>query len=311
MTDIMNPLNLVFMGSPNFAVPTLNALIDAGHRIKCVYTQKPRPAGRGQQKRYSPVHVRASKLQLEVRTPINFQNQADRSEFASLGADVAIVAAYGLILPADLLAAPKFGCVNVHASLLPRWRGAAPIQRAIMAGDAYTGVSIMAMEEALDTGPIYASKKVEITAKTTAQSLHDILASMGGPMMAKVLSRIVCGRAKPTPQPEMGVTYANKIDKDEGRIDWTKMSLDIERQIRGLNPWPGVWFVHNGQRIKVLAAHRDNSEGQAGTIIKAPLYVACGEGSLCIDRLQRPGKAPMDVKEYLRGNPIAVGSLLG
>ena len=305
-----NYLSLVFMGSADFAVPTLVSLIDAGHKIKCVYTQPPRPGGRGQRERRCPVHTYAALSEIDVRTPADFLGLAERADFASLDVDAAIVAAYGLLLPNAVIMAPKLGCFNVHASLLPRWRGAAPIQRAILAGDTFTGVTIMEVKEELDAGPIYASQEVKISRGMTAQSLHDQLAALGGPLMVKALAGIANGRLTPKPQSKHGVTYAQKLNKNEGQIDWKNRALDIERQVRGLNPWPGVWFNHNGERIKVLEAHSDAGCGQIGTVIKSPLYIGCSEGSLSIDRLQRPGKVPMDVRAYLHGNPIAIGSQL-
>ena len=310
MTNSKSSLRLIFMGSPDFAVPTLKAIIDAGHNVVCVYVQPPRPAGRGQTIRRCPTHVFAENAGISVRVPANFRDPVDRDAFVSLQADAVVVAAYGLILPPDLLSAPALGCFNVHASLLPRWRGSAPIQRAILAGDKITGVTIMGMEKDLDSGPAYLKREVPISEKTTAQSLHDALAGLGGAMMIEVLQQIVEGSLLPKPQAEEGITYANKLKKSEGRIDWTRESAQIECQIRGLNPWPGVWFEFDGHRIKVLAAHVGPEVGLAGTVVKGPLNIACGKGSICIDRVQRSGRDPMDVQEFVRGSPIAVGTLL-
>ena len=298
------------MGSPDFAVPTLKSIIDAGHDVVCVYVQPPRPAGRGQKIQRCSTHVFAEKVGIPVRVPDNFKDPLDRDAFISLQADAAVVAAYGLILPPELVSAPSLGCFNVHASLLPRWRGSAPIQRAILAGDKITGVTIMKMDGDLDTGPVYLDHKVLISKQTTAQSLHDTLAALGGELMSKVLEQICEGALLPKPQAKDGIIYASKLKKSEGRIDWTKASAEIECQIRALNPWPGVWFEFDGHRIKVLAAHVGDEVGLAGTVVNSPLNIACGEGSICIDRLQRAGRDPMNVKEFIRGSPIAVGTLL-
>ena len=305
------PLRLAFMGSPDFAVPILAALLDAGHEIACVYAQPPRPAGRGHKERHCSVHAEALARGLDVRTVVNFKAESDRQDFVELDLDAAVVAAYGLILPADVLAAPRLGCFNAHASLLPRWRGAAPIQRAILAGDAITGVTVMGMEESLDTGPMFATAEVTITARTTAEDLHDTLANLGGPLMVSALDGIAAGTLSGAPQPNACVTYAPKLEKAEGRIDWSISAAHIERLVRGLNPWPGVWFEHEGQRIKVLGAHVTEHEGPAGTVVAPMLTVACGHGAIGIDRLQRPGKGPMTVADYLRGNPINVGTKFG
>ena len=298
------------MGSPDFAVPTLKAIIDAGHDVLCVYAQPPRPAGRGQKLQRCPTHVFAEKMGIAVRVPDNFRDSVDRDAFISLRADAAVVVAYGLILPPALLSAPSLGCFNVHASLLPRWRGAAPIQRAILAGDKITGITIMKMDSDLDTGPVYLERQVPISEQTTAQSLHDTLARVGGELMTKVLQQISEGVLSPKPQGKDGIIYANKLKKSEGRIDWSRASAQIERQIRALNPWPGVWFEFRGHRIKVLAAHVGDEIGPAGTVVNSPLNIACGQGSICIDRLQQAGRDPMDVKEFIRGNPITHGTLL-
>jgi len=305
------PLRLAFMGSPDFAVPTLAALIDAGHEIAAVYAQPPRPAGRGHRERPCPVHAFAAERGLHVRTPANFKDPADQAAFRALELDAAVVAAYGLILPAAVLEAPRLGCFNVHASLLPRWRGAAPIQRALLAGDAETGVTVMGMEAGLDTGPMYLTGRVPITDTTTATELHDALAEMGGALMVEALAGIAAGTLTPRPQPEEGVTYAAKLSRDEGRIDWQRPAAELDRMVRGLNPWPGVWFEHGGERIKVLAARPAAAGGAAGTVVAGPLVVACGEGALEIERLQRPGKGPLEADAFLRGYPLEAGSCLG
>ncbi len=304
------PLRIVFMGSPDFAVPALSALIRAGHEIVCVYTQPPRPAGRGQKERPCPVHAFALENGLGVRTPASLKDEAEQRAFAQLNADIAVVAAYGLILPGAVLAAPRFGCVNIHASLLPRWRGAAPIQRAIEAGDTETGISIMAMEAGLDTGPVYMTSTLSITTNTTAQMLHDQLALLGAAMIADAVREIAAGAVSPKPQAETGVTYAAKIGPGDGRLDWALSADQLARKVRALNPWPGVWCEQAGKRLKVLAAEAVEGSGAAGEVIAAPLTVACGEGALRIIRAQRAGKAAMDADELVRGHAIALGSLL-
>jgi len=311
MTTAITPLRLAFMGSPDFAMPTLAALLDAGHEIACVYAQPPRPAGRGQKERPCPIHAEALARGLDVRTLVNFKAESDRQAFAALELDAAVVVAYGLILPADILAAPRLGCLNVHASLLPRWRGAAPIQRAILAGDVMTGITVMGMEKGLDTGPMFANAETSITARMTAQDLHDILADMGAALVVSVLDGIAAGTLSGMPQPDAGVTYAPKLAKAEGRVDWSASAAQIERHVRGLNPWPGVWFEHDGKRIKILVAHVTEHEGLAGTVVAPMLTVACGNGAISIDRLQRPGKSPMTAADYLRGTPIKVGTKFG
>ena len=308
MTTAITRLRLAFMGSPDFAMPTLAALLEAGHDIVCVYAQPPRPAGRGQKERPCPVHADASARGLHVRTPVNFKAESDRQDFAALDLDAAVVVAYGLILPADVIAAPRLGCLNVHASLLPRWRGAAPIQRAILAGDEMTGVTVMRMDESLDTGPVFANAKVAITTQTTAKDLHNALAHMGGALMVSALDGIAAGTLSGIPQSDADITYAPKLGKAEGRIDWSISAAQIERHVRGLNPWPGVWFEHEAKRFKVLDAHVTEHEGPAGTVVAPPLTVACGDGAISIDRLQRSGKGPMTTSDYLRGSPINVGT---
>jgi methionyl-tRNA formyltransferase len=298
-------MRLVFMGTPDFAVETLKALKDAGHEIACVYSQPPRPAGRGLAERPSPVHAFAASRGMEVRTPVSLKSPEEQARFASLDADAAVVVAYGLLLPKPILDAPRLGCFNVHASLLPRWRGAAPIQRAIMAGDAQSGVTIMRMEEGLDTGPMCKVGMLAITPETTAQSLHDALAELGARLMVEVLAQdtITC-----TPQPAEGVTYAKKIDKAEARIDFTKSAQEVRNHIHGLSPFPGAWFEVKGTRIKVLLCEVVEMQGKPGTFIDDRLTIACGSGAIRLLKLQREGKGAMEAEDFLRGFPIGQGT---
>lgn len=299
------------MGSPEFAVPTLRALLDAGHEVICVYTQPPRPAGRGHRQRSSPVHAVARDCGLPVRTPRTLRAEEEQRAFAALEADAAVVAAYGLILPGAVLSAPRLGCFNVHASLLPRWRGAAPIQRALLAGDEQSGVTIMLMDEGLDTGPMLLQRKVPITATTTAAALHDTLAALGAEAMVETLAGVVAGTITPQPQPQQGVSYARKLARDEGRLDWRRSAADLERMVRALNPWPGTWFEHAGERIKVLWAETATGSGRPGVVLGDDLTIACGDGALRPLRLQRPGKAPTEAEGFLRGYRIDAGTRLG
>lgn len=305
-------LRLVFMGTPDFAVPSLAALIEAGHAVVCVYSQPPRPAGRGQQVQKSPVHRFAEEHGIPVRTPKSLRNAEAQAEFAGLNADAAVVAAYGLILPQPILDAPRLGCVNVHGSLLPRWRGAAPIQRAILAGDAETGITIMQMDVGLDTGAMLSKEAVAITPATTASSLHDELAALGARMIAPALAGLAAGTLAATPQPDEGVTYAAKLTREDGRVDWTRDAAFVERQVRALTPWPGCWFDVGSERIKVLAAERvDAVSGAPGTLLDDRLTVACAGGAVRLARVQRPGKAPVDGAAFLRGFALPVGSQIG
>ncbi len=303
-------LDLVFMGTPAFAVPTLAALLGAGHRIVAVYSQPPRPAGRGHRPQPSPVQALAERRGLPVLTPATLKTPEAGAAFAAHHADAAVVAAYGLILPKAVLAAPRLGCFNVHASLLPRWRGAAPIQRAILAGDSATGVTIMAVEAGLDTGPMLLQESVPITPATTASDLHDRLADLGARLMTQALAGIAAGTLHARPQPEAGVTYAHKLERDEGRLDWTRPAAVLERAVRALNPWPGVWFEVGGERIKVLAAEAAEGGGVPGTVLDDRLTIACGEAALRLTRLQRPGKAALDAEAFLRGFPLPAGTRL-
>ncbi|NHN91644.1 methionyl-tRNA formyltransferase [Acetobacter sicerae] len=303
-------MRLAFMGTPDFAVPALYALRDAGHEIAVVYTQPPRPAGRGKALRPSPVHHAAETLGIPVRCPEKLRNnQEELGWFAAQKFDVAIVAAYGLILPKAMLDAPELGCLNIHASLLPRWRGASPIQSAILAGDRESGVTIMQMDVGLDTGDMLSSVGVPITAVTTATSLHDELAALGAKMVVDVL------RARPPaiPQPEDGVTYAARLTKEDGRIDWTQPAETIDRQVRALTPWPGAFTTLDGVTLKIGAVEVEAERfGTPGAVLDDRLTMACGEGSaLRICRIQRPGRGMMDTEAFLRGQPVAVGTHLG
>lgn len=311
MTEAAEPrLRLAFMGSPDFALPTLKALIEAGHDIACVYAQPPRPAGRGRTVRYCPVHAFALDHGLEVRTPRSLKPQAEQDAFAAFGCDAGVVAAYGLILPEAVIEAPRLGCYNVHASLLPRWRGAAPIQRAIMAGDAETGVSIMRVEAGLDTGPVLLAESVPIAATATAGTLHDALAELGARLMVEAVAGIVQGTLAPQPQPEDGITYAARIGLGDERLDWTKPAIELERAVRALAPSPGAWFEHDGERIKVLAAQVAVGHGEPGAVLDETPRVACGEGALSLLRLQRPGRKPLEGGAFLRGYPLSPGMRL-
>ena len=301
-------MRIVFMGTPDFSVAALDALIEAGHGIAAVYTQPPRPAGRGQKPRPSPVQSRTEALGLTVRSPKNFRDPADVEAFKALRADIAIVVAYGLILPQAVLDAPARGCLNIHASLLPRWRGAAPIQRAIMAGDAETGICVMGMEAGLDTGPVLLREAIPIGPSDTAGTLHDALAALGGRLIVEALARL--DTLAPIPQPGTGITYAAKIDKAEARIDWTRPAVEVDRHIRGLSPFPGAWCEMDGERVKLLVSALAEGSGQPGETLDDALRVACGNGAIRILRLQRPGRAVMDADASLRGAPVPEGALL-
>lgn len=297
------------MGTPEFSVPTLRALKDAGHEICAVYCQPPRPAGRGKKDRKSPVHEFAETQGIEIRTPKSLRNETRQAEFADLGADIAIVVAYGLILPEPILNAPSHGCLNLHASLLPRWRGAAPIQRAIMAGDTETGLGVMRMDKGLDTGPVCLEEKLTIDKNMTAGELHDELSARGGPLMVKALQLLETGDLECLPQSEDGVTYAAKIEKSEARIDFAQSAEDVHNLIRGLSPFPGAWFEveQDGkrERIKILKARPVDGTGTPGDILDGHLKIACANGAIQPVRLQRAGKRPMDLDEFLRGFSIA------
>ena len=300
-------MRIVFMGTPAFAVPTLLALHEAGHVIPAAYTQPPRPAGRGKQLQPSPVQRAAEALGIEVRHPDTLRDMEAHADFLALEPDVAVVVAYGLMLPQPILAGPPCGCLNVHASLLPRWRGAAPIQRAILAGDHVTGVTIMRMERGLDTGPMLATARVPVEDKTSGE-LHAELAEIGARLMVETLAQL--DQLKPEPQPEFGATYAAKIDKGEARIDWAKPAELIEREVRAFAPFPGSWFELDGERIKLLKARVIGVNGADGTVLDDELTVACGQAALRPVTLQRAGKPAMSAAEFLRGMPVPVGTIL-
>lgn len=301
-------MRVVFMGTPDFSVPVLDALVAAGHDIAAVYCQPPRPAGRGKKETPTPVHQRAMALGLPVRHPISLKNADAQADFAALNADVAVVVAYGLILPQAVLDAPKRGCLNIHASLLPRWRGAAPIHRAIMAGDAATGICIMQMEAGLDTGPVLLRQETPIGATETTGQLHDRLSRMGAHLIVAALDQIA--DLTPQPQPQDGITYATKIDKSEAAVDWTQPATQVDRQIRALSPFPGAWIDHDGQRIKLLASRLADGKGVPGEVLDDALTVACGTGAVQLLRLQRAGRGAQDSAEFLRGMALPKGTHL-
>jgi methionyl-tRNA formyltransferase len=298
-------LRIIFMGSPEFAVPSLNALVEAGHDVVAAYAQPPRPAGRGKAERKTAVHERADTLGIPVRTPRTLRDPDEQAQFRSMDADLAVVAAYGLILPKEILEAPKGGCINVHASLLPRWRGAAPIQRAILAGDETSGVTIMRMDEGLDTGPMLLKRELDIRGKNAGQ-VTDELAKLGASALLEWLDH----PSPPEPQPASGSTYAPKIDKDEARIDWTQPAALVERQVRAFNPVPGAWFEANGERIKLLEAEAVGGSGTPGEILDDGLTVATESGAIRAALVQRAGRGPMSTPELLRGFAISKGTIL-
>ena len=301
---------IAYMGTPDFSVGALTALIEAGHEVACVYTQPPRPAGRGRKGRPSPVHEFAAEHGIEVRHPASLRGEEEQAAFAALDLDVAVVAAYGLILPKPILEAPRHGCLNIHASLLPRWRGAAPIQRAILAGDRISGVTIMRMDAGLDTGPMLLRESVAIGPKTNAGRLHDELSSMGARMIVEALARLEAARLEETPQAEEGVTYAAKIDKAETRIDWARPAAEIERRLRAFAPAPGAWFELEEERIRVLAGTVIGDRGEPGTVLDDRLTVACGEGAIRLEVVQRAGKGAMETAAFLRGRAVSAGTVL-
>ncbi|MDJ1015166.1 MAG: methionyl-tRNA formyltransferase [Paracoccaceae bacterium] len=291
-------MKIVFMGTPDFSVPALEHLVRVGHEVAAAYTQPPRPAGRGKKERVSPVHRAAMMLGVPVRHPKTLRTEAAQEEFRALGADVAVVVAYGLILPRPILDAPKHGCLNIHASLLPRWRGAAPIHRAVMAGDAKTGICIMRMEEGLDIGPVLLSAEIPIGPEDTTGDLHDRLAGLGAQQIGMALGRL--RENTPVPQPEEGVTYAHKIDKAEARIDWSRPAVEVDRLIRGLSPFPGAWTMAGGERLKLLRSRLADGAGEPGAHLEG-FRIACGEGAVEVIEAQREGKRPMPAEEVLRG----------
>lgn len=301
-------MKLVFMGTPNFSVPALKALAQSNHQICAVYSQPPRPAGRGKKLRLSDVHKEALDLGLTVHNPTSFKSDKDRTIFRKLKADIAIVVAYGLILPNQILSAPKFGCLNIHASLLPRWRGAAPIQRAIMEGDDETGVCIMKMEEGLDTGPVLSSRKIQITENDNAKILSERLSLVGSKLIVEVLDAL--SEFKAYSQSAAGVTYARKIEKSETKIDWSLPAKIINRKIRALSPFPGAWTEINGERIKLLASKVINKENEPGMILDKGFSIACGQKAVEITEAQRPGKSAQKSDVFLRGFRLQKGSKL-
>ena len=301
-------MKLVFMGTPNFSVPALKALAQSNHQICAVYSQPPRPAGRGKKLRLSDVHKEALDLGLTVHNPTSFKSDKDRTIFRKLKADIAIVVAYGLILPNQILSAPKFGCLNIHASLLPRWRGAAPIQRAIMEGDDETGVCIMKMEEGLDTGPILSSRKIQIKENDNAKILSERLSLVGSKLIVEVLDAL--SEFKAYSQSAAGVTYARKIEKSETKIDWSLPAKTINRKIRALSPFPGAWTEINGERIKLLASKVINKENEPGMILDKGFSIACGQKAVEITEAQRPGKSAQKSDIFLRGFRLQKGSKL-
>ena len=307
-------LRLVFMGTPDFAVPSLTAIVGRGYNVAAVYTRAPRPAGRGMELQLSPVEREARRLGIEVLTPKTLRSPEAQEAFRTHGADAAVVVAYGLILPSPILDAPRLGCFNLHASALPRWRGAAPINRAIMTGDTETAVVVMKMGEGLDTGPMAMAERIAIGPDVTAGELHDELARLGADLMVRALGALERGSLQLTPQPEAGVTYAAKIDKNETRIDWTKPWKTVHDHCRGLSPFPGAWFELPGAgtpaRIKVLRTTRGVGAGTPGTVIDGNLNIACGDGAIRILELQRAGRQPMKAEEFLRGTPLAAGTRL-
>jgi methionyl-tRNA formyltransferase len=301
-------VRIAFMGSPDFAVPALHALANAGHEIAVVYCQPPRPAGRGHATHQCPVHAAAEAMGLRVRTPVRLRgNAAIAAAFAALELDAAVVAAYGLILPPAMLAAPRLGCLNIHASLLPRWRGAAPIQAAILAGDTETGVTIMQMDAGLDTGAMLLASRVPIGSRTTAAELHDTLATLGARLIVRALAELPSA----TPQPEQGATYAPKLTRADGVLDWRLPAGQLDRRVRALNPWPGTFTSLDGTTLKVLEAMPCTGSGAPGTVLNEALEVACGTHALRLLRVQLPGRGALPAADFLRGHPIPPGTVLG
>ena len=304
-------MRLIFMGSPAFSVPVLEALVAAGHEIVAVYTQPPRPAGRGKKQRPCPVHARALALTLDVRHPASLKEAEEQAAFSELRADAAVVVAYGLLLPQELLDTPAHGCLNIHASLLPRWRGAAPIHRAIMAGDRETGICIMQMEAGLDTGPVLYQETISIAPDETTAALHERLSDLGARSIVQSLKDLSQLQARP--QSSVGICYAQKIDKSEAQIDWSLPAEILDRQIRGLSPFPGAWAMLRGERVKFLGSALISCEqplASAGTVLDDDLGIACGSGALRITRLQRAGKSAQSSAEFLRGTPVIAGEQL-
>ena len=313
MSSNNTKLRIAFMGTPEYSVPTLQSLISFGHDIRAVYTQPPRPAGRGKKNKVSPVQSLAELNGLTVKSPHSLKTDEEQEYFEKLGLDAAIVVAYGLILPKTFLEVPRLGCINIHASLLPRWRGAAPIQRAIMAGDTKTGVTIMQMDEQLDTGPIFTTSEVEITDQTTSETLHQSMANLGACIINKTLKDINSKNLRAIEQSTSGISYADKLSRDEGYVDWNKSAEEIEKLVRALYPWPGAWTEIDGSRIKIFESKVIPASKQTfppGTIIDNKLTISCGRNSLRLVRLQKQGKKIMNTEEYLNGNPISKGTNL-
>ena len=306
----MTPLRLAFMGSPDFAVPALRALHQAGHQVVAVYTQPPRPSGRGQKQTPCAVHGAALELGLPVRHPARLRrDEAEHAHFASLDLDAAVVAAYGLILPPAMLRSPRRGCLNIHASLLPRWRGAAPIQAAILAGDTETGVTIMQMEEGLDTGPMLLTGRIPVGPRDGTSAIHDALAELGATLILRALAENLSARL----QPEEGVTYAPKLTKEDGRLRWTESAPVLDRRVRALNPWPGTFFTHQGEIVRILEAEPEarSTPAEPGLVMDTEPRIACGEGALRLLRLQRAGRGAVDAAAFLRGYSLPPGTVLG
>ncbi|MGZ5836629.1 MAG: methionyl-tRNA formyltransferase [Xanthobacteraceae bacterium] len=301
-------MRLIFMGTPDFAVPTLIELAARGHEIAAVYTRAPKPAGRGMDVQHTPVEREARRRALPVHTPKTLKDDDAQKAFGAHNADAAVVVAYGLILPKPILEAPRLGCFNVHASLLPRWRGAAPINRAIMAGDAESGVTIMKMDEGLDTGAMAMAERIPTGADMTAGELHDALSRLGADLMVRVLAAAERGSLVLTPQPQAGVTYAEKISKSETRIDWSKSWKQVHDHIRGMSPFPGAWFEVGGTRVKVLRSTKSEGSGAPGTALDDKLTIACGDGAVRLVQVQRAGRQPMSGEEFLRGTPVKAGT---
>ncbi|WP_319530650.1 methionyl-tRNA formyltransferase [uncultured Cohaesibacter sp.] len=307
-------MRVIFMGTPDFSVPTLMEIVGQGHEVVAVYSQPPRPAGRGMEERKSPVHEAAERLGLPVFTPTSLKSGDEQEQFRALDADVAVVVAYGLLLPKAILEAPRDGCLNLHGSLLPRWRGAAPIQRAIMAGDAETGVQVMRMDEGLDTGDVAMSETIQITETMTAQDLHDRMMVLGADLMVRALAALSRGGLTSRPQDSEGVTYAKKIDKAESRIDFSAPATDVHNKIRGLSPFPGAWcemtIRGKAQRVKILRSASAEGKGEPGALLDDAMTVACGEGAVRLIELQRAGKGAMKAEDFQRGADLKVGDVI-
>ena len=307
----MKPLRLIFMGTPEFAVPSLKALVESPHQVVAAYTRPPRKSGRGMKESKSPVHRFAEDHGIPVLTPENFKDKKDLETFKALGAEVAVVAAYGLILPEAILTAPSKGCLNIHASLLPKFRGAAPIQRAIEAGETVSGNTIMKIEKGLDAGAIIIQEQFTLKPDETAGSLHDRLSDQAAGMIVPALEGYVAGKLVPKPQDETNTTYAPKVKKSESRINWNAPAIEVDRKVRAFCPYPGAWFQHRGKRIRILKGHVVKASGAPGEVLDKSLTVACKTGAYRIERVQRAGKKPMTAAEFLRGQPIAPGEVLG